>query len=412
MLTAREIQSEEAQCALVMKAVRSFTSTSSPGPASLSFTLLKDWLENSAVSQSVYTRYIMDICAGQGEQVDKAMVTGASVSAFAKNDGGIRPIACGGSARRVAAKVVLLLMKTCPIYKELQDNGQMGAGASKGLETIVHKVKGLLGEAGGINKAVEKNGAGTKVDMAMLMTDWKNAFNSTNRKVALALVLKHVPWAHAFVSYCYEEPSTLLFDKKTVIPSEEGVQQGDPLGPLLFSLVLNELTQKLPASLAANLWYLDDGHLVGGKGSLREAWALLISPEAKALGLHLQPPKCQLALAEGGEELEELAQEFGIPDSRIRRDGNFMVLGSPVGSPEYCAAQILAGAGRKNEAGLAAIEQLTDPQAKTHLMVACTGTCRVIHLARTSPPSDQVQKALDMTLWTSADFFLSIACNR
>ena len=43
--------------------------------------------------------------------------------------------------------------------------------------------------------------------------------------------------------------------------SREGVQQGDPLGPLFFCLTIHELTIQLESDLC--MFYLDDGTLGG-----------------------------------------------------------------------------------------------------------------------------------------------------
>jgi hypothetical protein len=47
------------------------------------------------------------------------------------------------------------------------------------------------------------------------------------------------------LAYCsYRHPSLLFFGEFT-IPSAEGVQQGDPLGPLLFCLSIHEIITNL-----------------------------------------------------------------------------------------------------------------------------------------------------------------------
>ena len=64
------------------------------------------------------------------------------------------------------------------------------------------------------------------------------------------------PELSIFVYSAYSEPSILFWGKETLMSSEE-VQQGDPLGPLLFCLTIHELTSQLESDLC--MFYLDDG---------------------------------------------------------------------------------------------------------------------------------------------------------
>lgn len=50
--------------------------------------------------------------------------------------------------------------------------------------------------------------------------------------------------------------------------SEEGVQQGDPLGPLLFCLVIQPIVETVKSEV--NQWYLDDGSIGGPLKSVIE----------------------------------------------------------------------------------------------------------------------------------------------
>ena len=58
---------------------------------------------------------------------------------------------------------------------------------------------------------------------------------------------------------------TLLFHGGHVLQSRTGVQQGDPLGPMLFALGLLPLLQTIKTEcpdLALSAWILDDGTLI------------------------------------------------------------------------------------------------------------------------------------------------------
>ncbi|GKB46371.1 hypothetical protein Tco_0897124, partial [Tanacetum coccineum] len=93
---------------------------------------------------------------------------------------------------------------------------QFGVGVSGGAEAILHSVNRVLSE-------YHNDGS-----LAMLIVDLSNAFNLV-------------------------DSSTLLYE------------QGDPLGPLLFALILHPLLHKIKDSckLLLHAWYLDDGTIIG-----------------------------------------------------------------------------------------------------------------------------------------------------
>ena len=73
----------------------------------------------------------------------------------------------------------------------------------------------------------------------------------------------------------------------------EGIQQGDPLGPFLFSLAINDLVNTSKSPL--NIFYLDDGTLGGSESQVLEDFKL-IRENMKRLGLEINSAKCELYL--------------------------------------------------------------------------------------------------------------------
>ena len=94
----------------------------------------------------------------------------------------------------------------------------------------------------------------------MMKLDFQNAFNSIRRDLMLASALEKAPvvFPLTFTSYC--QTSFLFFGEYT-INSCEGIQQGDPLGPLLFCLAIQDLISSLKSEFC--VLYLDDGTLGG-----------------------------------------------------------------------------------------------------------------------------------------------------
>ena len=58
----------------------------------------------------------------------------------------------------------------------------------------------------------------------------------------------------------YSPPSTVLASSHPIC-STTGIQQGDPLGPVLFAMAVDEVASSLSAKI--NIWYLGDATLGG-----------------------------------------------------------------------------------------------------------------------------------------------------
>ena len=67
----------------------------------------------------------------------------------------------------------------------------------------------------------------------MLKIDFKNAFNSIRRDVILEEIKEEFPELLPFAASTLSEPTDLSFGEFKIL-SEEGAQQGDPLGPAYF----------------------------------------------------------------------------------------------------------------------------------------------------------------------------------
>ena len=125
---------------------------------------------------------------------------------------------------------------------------------------------------------------------AFVKIDFENAFNTVSRQAFLEQCRHNLPGLAPWAEWCYDSPSHLFFGSHR-IASESGVQQGDPLGPLLFALALQPILKGLHAQVSEGglhlvFSYLDDCCLAGDYRSVAQALQEL---EQKCLEIGLKP---------------------------------------------------------------------------------------------------------------------------
>ena len=165
-----------------------------------------------------------------------------------------------------------------------------------------------------------------------------------------------------------------------MLTSKEGVQQGDPLGPLLFSLLIQKLIAAIAAKcpkLVLSCWYLDDGVLAGRTADVAEALRVIaeVGPD---LGLELNLGKNEAVFF-----WDDTPDPFP-PQVKRFRDG-FELLGSPIGGEAFCTAFISKFTAKAVKHTLGPLSSLDDPQVVHMLIRLCASFCRVVHLLRAVP---------------------------
>ena len=187
---------------------------------------------------------------------------------------------------------------------------QLGFGIKHGIEAAVH--------GGSLYLQNVQRG------QTMLKLDFNNAFNTLSRDELLRAVKEQAPELYPFAYICYENATHLIF-RDVLLRSEEGAQQGDPLGPLFFCLTVKNLFSKLKSEFG--VWYLDDGTLGGSGDNLLNDFQTVLS-EARHIGLTLNEQKCELITSD-----QNVIARFRsvAPDILVLKPEQAVLLGAPVG---------------------------------------------------------------------------------
>ena len=187
----------------------------------------------------------------QGTAPGKSLLTASRLVSLEKEGGGIRPIAVGELFYRVAIKAILITNSRPGMLLPCQ----LGVGSPGGTEPLLFRLEEAI--MGGNTAGIQSIGS----------VDLVNAFNSISRMAVASSVARWAPQHYRMAAWAYNEPSILVTPGGTTLASTTGLRQGDPAGPLFFSLAFRPTMEALQARLphAEFMAYLDDLYILSSR---------------------------------------------------------------------------------------------------------------------------------------------------
>jgi hypothetical protein len=184
------------------------------------------------------TIYLNLLLGGKAPDEIAPYIGSAHLIPLLKPDDSIRPIAVGEILRRLLSS--FCARSITAKVKEHLGISQQGIGKPNAIETILV----------GLNRLINEENIDPNTTLALI--DFRNAFCEVERQWFIDEVYRLFPEISPWVQYIYG-CRALMFTGDDICYSHIGVQQGDPLGPLLFCLVLALLLMEL------SKWYQEQG---------------------------------------------------------------------------------------------------------------------------------------------------------
>ena len=300
----------------VRKAIMSFRAGASGGPDGLRPGHLRSLVAHGSAEAgsrllSTLTDLVNVMLRGEVPQFAVPVLYGANECAIRKKEGGIQPIAVGSSLRRLAVKV-----GSRPIVQALGEElrpVQLGVSTRGGCEAAAH--------------AARRYARDCRHRRVLLKIDMRNAFNSLRRDSFLSVARVRTPGLYSLLWQAYSSPTRLFFGEEG-FASETGIQQGDPIGPALFALSVDEAARGVQSEF--NVWYLDDATLGDSPERVYDDLVVLLE-RLRAIGLEVNGSKCELTiLNDSMPEATEALFRGLLPGVRVVEACDLSLLGAPV----------------------------------------------------------------------------------
>ena len=300
----------------VRKAILSFRAGSSGGPDGIRPGHLRTLIGHGAAEAgsrllSTLTDFVNMLLRGEVPNFAAPVLFGANICAIQKKDGGIRPIAVGSTLRRLATKVGARSVMS-RLGEELRPV-QLGVSTNGGCEAAAHAARRYMKDC--------------RHRRVLLKIDMSNAFNCLRRDSFLSVARARLPSLYGLLWQAYSSPSKLFFGEDGFL-SETGIQQGDPIGPALFALAVDEAARGVQSEL--NIWYLDDATLGDAPEKVHEDLVRLME-KLSTLGLEINGGKCELTILNDDrpDTTEALFRDL-LPTVKVVGAHHLSLLGAPL----------------------------------------------------------------------------------
>lgn len=312
-----------------------------------------------------------------------SIMYGASLCALNKLDGGIRPIAVGNTFRRLVAKLACASVR--PEMAAKFAPKQVGFGTPGGCEAAAHATRTFI----------KKNASRRAV---LLKIDFRNAFNELHRDAFLNEVKVNNPSIYPFLWQCYST-SSYLFYGEDIILSQNGAQQGDPCGPLVFCSAIHSVVTALVSEFV--VFYLDDGTIASTHEEVLQDFKKIIN-ECSRIGLHINPTKCELFFCADVDQ--EIVNQFDEVSPGILVVNELTLLGAPISENSF--ATVFNKKLRQLKLLFDRLEELDNYHISYYILKNCCSIPKLVFLLRTTPIGqcndivDEMDKCIRSTMET------------
>ncbi|CAM9767788.1 unnamed protein product, partial [Choristocarpus tenellus] len=289
-----------------------------------------------------------------------------------------RPVACGSFVRRACASAFCTDWR--PYLEEFSRGaGQFGVGVPNCIERALLDIR-LRNECG----------------EWVISLDGRNAFNSVRHSAFIQALPETLPGLLSYVSKVYGNTRNFLFPLDEggtkILPSRSGVQQGDPLGPLLYFMVTHKALQQVQSVFGpqgvSSRRYQDDTPI-----SAREINTIIIAafeqlkPNLQDVGINLNMGKTFAATPQGHQPTPselELLSTTGI--NLAPNPSGFVTLGAPVGTDYFNRAHMEEVIESSGTRALATHLSEIEDKKVAWLLNSWSLSSRLGYLVRVTPP--------------------------